>query len=148
MAYICIPSSYFSVISNFHGTVVSLASLDELKPGSWLVLFDSLGTRMELKHLRTRCLVIKSAPSYSHLSLSSMDPPMRDHTEILFQLLSILGAAAMFVILYCLGWEGQKEESFRSWSSWLYTLLLTSQLCWRPASIRHTFIKMFYWAPT
>ena len=87
------------MISSFHGTVVSLASLDELKPGSWLVLFASLGTGVELKHLRTRCLVIKSAPSYSHLSLSSMDPPMRDHTEILFQLLSILGAAAMSVIL-------------------------------------------------
>ena len=119
-----------------------------VKSGSWLILFANLGTGMECKQLRTWCLVIKVCTQrllfLMLISGSSHDGPLRN----------FLSASNNFwdccrVGNFLVSWqEGQREESFHSWSNWLHTLLLTSKFCWHSASILHTFIKMFYWAPT
>lgn len=44
---------------------------------------------MTIKQLRAWCLTINSGSSYSHFSFSSMDHPLKDHSEVLSQALSI-----------------------------------------------------------
>lgn len=74
----------------------SLTSLDGLWPGSWLVLFVSLGSGIELK--QDMVLGDKVWTQLLSFFIFICDPTLRDTPEILSQALRFLGAAAVSVI--------------------------------------------------
>ena len=148
LSYICIPSTYFSCGFVFPWTVVSLASSDELDlgPGSFFFCWFRDWDRIEAA--QNVVLGDEGCPQQlSFLILISGSSHERPLRNFLSTSKHFWGCCCVCNFLVSRQ-EGQRKESFHSWSNWLHILLLTSQFCWHAASILHTVSKMFYWAPT